>query len=132
MTAQLAHERPDQLQAQRLSLLRIQARRQAHPVVTHDDLHGSVPIVTQSDPDFPGTPVREGVFKRVGDQFVEDQRAADGLRQDRQKAGPRRWFQNPVIRRDRSGCQSGKAERDRRRKLLEVLAFLGTPGLRRQ
>ena len=49
-----------------------------------------------------------------------------------QKAGASGRFQHPVIRCDRGGCQSGKAEGDRRRELLEVLAFLGTPGLRRQ
>ena len=65
-------------------------------------------------------------------EFIEDQRTADGLRQNSQKAGASRWFQNPVIRDDRGSRQSGKAERDRRLKLLEVLAFLGTPGLRRQ
>ena len=78
---------------------------------------------------------RKDLGKQIGaglGQFVEDQRAADGLRQDRQKAGASGRFQHPVIRCDRGGCQSGKAEGDRRRKLLEVLAFLGTPGLRGQ
>ena len=53
-------------------------------------------------------------------------------REDREKAGASRWFQHPVIGRNRGSRQSGKAEGDRRRELLEVLAFLGTPGLRRQ
>ena len=58
---------------------------------------------------------RKDLGKQIGaglGQFVEDQRAADGLRQDRQKAGASRWFQNSVIRRDRGSRQSGKAERN--------------------
>ena len=65
-------------------------------------------------------------------QFVEDQRTASGLREDRHEAGAGRRFQHHVIRRNRGCRQCGQAERQRRRELLEVLAFLGAAGLRGQ
>ncbi len=65
-------------------------------------------------------------------EFVEDQRAAGGRGQDGEQPGSGRWFQHAVGRRDRRRRQRSEAQWQRRRELLERLAFLGSARVRRQ
>ena len=78
---------------------------------------------------------RKEVAEQVGagfGQFIEGQRAANGLREDGKEAGARRGFQHTVAWHDRSRSQCGKAEWNRRGELLKRLAFLGTARVRWQ
>jgi hypothetical protein len=65
-------------------------------------------------------------------QLVEDERAAGDLGEDGEQAGAGRRLQHPVGRSDGRGVGGDQAERDRRRELLEGLAFRRTPRMRRQ
>ena len=67
----------------------------------------------------------------LGD-LVEGKARFRQLGEDRQHAGAGRRFENDVAGGQRCGLGGGKAERDRRRELLEVLGFLGAAGLRRE
>ena len=58
--------------------------------------------------------------------------AARDLRQDRQKSGPGRRFQDQVTGRDLPCRQSGKPHGQGRRELLETLHLLRPPCVRRQ
>ena len=65
-------------------------------------------------------------------EFVEGERAAGELGEDRKKARAGRGLQNKVGRRDRGGGRGAEAERDRRRKLLQGLALFGAPRMGRE
>lgn len=67
----------------------------------------------------------------VGD-FVEREMCFCQLGKDGQQPGAGRRFQHEIGCRHCGCLGGGEAERDRRRKLLEVLGFLGAAGLRRQ
>ena len=68
---------------------------------------------------------------RVGD-LVETKRRFRELGEDRQQARAGRRFEDEVGRRQHRRFGGGEAERYRRRELLQLFGFLGTPGLRRQ
>jgi hypothetical protein len=62
---------------------------------------------------------------RIGN-LVEDEPRLRELGEDRQKTGAGGGFQNDVGRSEGRGLGCYKAERDRRRELLEALGFLRT------
>ena len=68
---------------------------------------------------------------RVGDLVQREPRFGE-LGEDRQQSGAGRRFEHEVGRGQRGRFGGDKAERDRRRELLEVFGFLGAAGLRRQ
>ena len=67
----------------------------------------------------------------VGD-LVQSQPRFRELGEDRQQARAGRRLEDEVGRRQHRRFGGDEAERDRRRKLLELFGFLRTPGLRRQ
>ena len=79
----------------------------------------------------PAEQAREQSGTGIGDLVEREPRFGE-LGEDRQQAGAGRGFQNDVAGGQRCGLGGDKAERDRRRELLEVIGFLRTAGLRRQ
>ena len=65
-------------------------------------------------------------------QLVENERGARDFGEDGEQAGAGRRLEHPVGRGDGGGVGGDQAERDRRRELLERLAFRRTPRMRRQ
>ena len=65
-------------------------------------------------------------------EFVEGERAASELGEDREEARAGRGLQNKVGRRDRGGSRGAEAERDRCGKLLQRLALFGAPRMGRE
>lgn len=64
-------------------------------------------------------------------QLVEDERCACGLGEDGEQSGPGGRVQHAICRGQCCRRQRGKAERDRRRELLEGLRLLGSARVRR-
>ena len=67
----------------------------------------------------------------IGD-LVQRETGAGEFGEDRQQARSGRGFEDEIVRSDRRGFGGGEAQRDRRRELLEAVAFLRAAGLRRQ
>src|ERR1700730_284111 len=76
--AQLLSQGLDQLHAQGFRVLAIDRALETYPIVGDDQREMMILRGAQLDADFPRPSAREGIFQRVGQEFIDEQTTGNG------------------------------------------------------